>query len=128
MRRILMERMKTSFLIVLCFMSGSCLMARPGDAAPPPQTIYWDGAHLASIRSSDGQKTAPYKEVLKRLRKNADRALKHGPYSVKDKAEVAPSGDKHDYLSYARYWWPNPDTADGLPYVRRDGRTNDDVL
>jgi hypothetical protein len=41
---------------------------------------------------------------------------------------VPPSGDKHDYLSYARYWWPNPETADGLPYVRRDGQTNRDIL
>jgi hypothetical protein len=31
-------------------------------------------------------------------------------------------------LSYARYWWPNPDTPDGLPYIRRDGKTNEDLL
>jgi hypothetical protein len=45
-----------------------------------------------------------------------------------DKKEVAPSGDKHDYLSFARYWWPNPETPDGLPYIRRDGKTNEDLL
>lgn len=38
--------------------------------------------------------------------------------------EAPPSGDKCDYMSQARYWWPNPDTEDGLPYVERDGRTN----
>ena len=32
-----------------------------------------------------------------------------------------PSGDKHDYLSYSRYWWPDPEKNDGLPYIRRDG-------
>jgi hypothetical protein len=41
---------------------------------------------------------------------------------------MPPSGDKHDYLSYARYWWPNPDTPDGLPYIRRDGKTNEELL
>src|SRR5690606_15577916 len=24
----------------------------------------------------------------------------------------------------AQYWWPNPDTKDGLPYIRKDGETN----
>jgi hypothetical protein len=44
------------------------------------------------------------------------------------KDEIPPSGDKHDYLSYARYWWPNPKSRDGLPYIRRDGKTNKDLL
>ncbi len=73
-------------------------------------------------------KNPRYKEVLKRLRKNAEISRKRGPYSVVNKHEVAPSGDKHDYFSYARYWWPNPDTPDGLPYIRRDGKTNKDLL
>lgn len=37
---------------------------------------------------------------------------------------LAPSGDPHDYVSLSPYWWPDPDTKDGLPYVRRDGRVN----
>ncbi|MEM7622283.1 MAG: alginate lyase family protein [Planctomycetota bacterium] len=39
---------------------------------------------------------------------------------------VAPSGDPHDYVSLSPYWWPNPDTDDQLPYVRRDGEVNPD--
>jgi hypothetical protein len=34
----------------------------------------------------------------------------------------------HDYVSYARYWWPNPHAPDGLPYIRRDGKTNKELL
>jgi hypothetical protein len=41
--------------------------------------------------------------------------------SVLDKVEVAPSGDRQDYFHPAPYWWPNPATVDGLPYVWRDG-------
>ena len=41
--------------------------------------------------------------------------------SVMDKEWMPSSGDKHDYTSFAPYRWPNPDTADGLPYVTRDG-------
>ncbi|MEM6854439.1 MAG: alginate lyase family protein [Planctomycetota bacterium] len=32
-----------------------------------------------------------------------------------------PTDDLHDYVSIGTYWWPNPDTPDGLPYVHRDG-------
>ena len=48
--------------------------------------------------------------------------------TVMDKAEVPPSGDRHDYLSQAPYWWRNPDTADGLPYVQRDGHFNPEMF
>lgn len=30
------------------------------------------------------------------------------------------------FMSTGDYWWPNPDTKDGLPYIRRDGETNPD--
>jgi hypothetical protein len=55
------------------------------------------------------------------LRHEAEAALLRGPYSVTDKSVVAASGNPHDYLSLARYWWPNPETPDGLPYMKRDG-------
>ena len=30
-------------------------------------------------------------------------------------------------MSQAPYWWPDPDTPDGLPYVRRDGERNPEI-
>ena len=57
------------------------------------------------------------------LIKAADRALQTKPVSVMDKKKLPPSGDKHDYLSQAPYWWPDPSKPDGLPYIRRDGET-----
>jgi hypothetical protein len=93
-----------------------------------PQTVLWEGAHLAEVRARSGGEDAATRDSLKRVRENAELALKRGPYSVMQKMEVAPSGDKHDYLSYARYWWPNPDTTTGLPYIRRDGQTNKEAL
>lgn len=44
--------------------------------------------------------------------------------SVTNNAYVSPGGTKNDYVSFGPYWWPNPDTADGLPFVRRDGHVN----
>lgn len=55
------------------------------------------------------------------LLQNAAEALERQPGSPVDKPEPGPSGDLQDYYHPAPYWWPNPDTSDGLPYVRRDG-------
>ena len=33
-------------------------------------------------------------------------------------------GDPHDFYSNGDYWWPNPNTTNGLPYVQRDGQSN----
>ncbi len=59
--------------------------------------------------------------VVERLILDAEDALTHGPYSVTDKTTLPPSGNANDYWHPAPYWWPNPDTQDGLPYIRKDG-------
>ncbi|KAI8073183.1 alginate lyase domain-containing protein, partial [Gongronella butleri] len=33
----------------------------------------------------------------------------------------------HDYISLARYFWPNPNTPDGKPYERHDGLVNPEI-
>ncbi|KAK3843575.1 MAG: alginate lyase-domain-containing protein [Linnemannia gamsii] len=48
-------------------------------------------------------------------------------YSVTNKKQVAPSGDIHDYLSLSKYFWPNKDKPDGLPYKRIDGHINPEI-
>ncbi|KAI8361083.1 alginate lyase-domain-containing protein [Mortierella sp. GBAus27b] len=59
------------------------------------------------------------------LLREADLALKNTDvYSVTNKDQTAPSGDIHDYLSLSKYYWPNPKTENGLPYIRRDGHVN----
>jgi hypothetical protein len=107
---------------------NSTAVSCASESGSAPATVYWDGQHLASLRSGELEKDPQYKEYVKRLHKNARIARERGPYSVMYKDDIPPSGDKHDYLSYARYWWPNPKTKDGLPYIRRDGKTNKDLL
>jgi hypothetical protein len=63
-------------------------------------------------------------KALKKLIADADKALAVAPPSVMQKTKVPPSGDKHDYMSIAPYYWPNPATKDGLPYERKDGKVN----
>lgn len=62
--------------------------------------------------------------AAQQLRQAADHALSVAPISITEKRQTPPSGDKRDYMSQGPYWHPNPDTADGLPYVRRDGELN----
>lgn len=63
----------------------------------------------------------PFSSTLDRLKTSADEALGRGLQSVVDKTTLPPSGDRQDYWHPAPYWWPNPRTPDGLPYVRKDG-------
>src|SRR5262245_11855949 len=68
------------------------------------------------------QSSAPTK-----LERDAQKALSAGPFSVVDKQATPPSGDKHDYMSQAPYFWPDPKSPNGLPYIRRDGERNPEI-
>ena len=62
--------------------------------------------------------------ALNQLVVDAKRALNVMPLSVMDKPRAGASGDKHDYVSQAPYFWPDPAKPDGRPYIRRDGERN----
>lgn len=91
-----------------------------------PATLLMDAKVLADAKMRIENGDPVLKPALDQLIVDADAALEEGPYSVTDKKIVAPSGDKHDYASYSRYWWPDPSQPNGLPYMRRDGETNPD--
>lgn len=79
-------------------------------------------ADLLAIKAAlpqDGRIAGAYRELLD----SADVALVRKPGSVLDKRTMPVSGDRHDYVSLAPYWWPDPANAGG-PYVRRDGQVN----
>ena len=68
-----------------------------------------------------------YAMAYKQLISEANSKLTVEPYSVTYKAKTPPSGDKHDYMSQARYFWPNNESADSLPYIQRDGLSNPEI-
>ncbi|HEU4434738.1 MAG TPA: alginate lyase family protein, partial [Pyrinomonadaceae bacterium] len=70
---------------------------------------------------------AKQKPPLAKLVADARKALTVGPFSVTSKEVTPPSGDKHDYMSQAPYWWPDPKSTNGLPYIRRDGEHNPEI-
>lgn len=65
--------------------------------------------------------------LLKAAVADADKLLKVKPFAITDKTIAPPSGDKHDYTSLSRYFWPNPDTPNHLPYIRKDGQSNPEI-
>jgi hypothetical protein len=54
----------------------------------------------------------------------AEAALTEPIPHITDMVSERSAGGIHDYYSNGDYWWPNPDTPDGLPYIHRDGETN----
>tara|TARA_B100000459_G_scaffold104346_1_gene60146 strand:- start:342 stop:1505 length:1164 start_codon:yes stop_codon:yes gene_type:complete len=85
------------------------------------------------LRTSDLQRKkqlihedALYKAAYEDLLQRADRTLGKPLYSVMSKTLTPDSGDKHDYMSFGPYWWPDPKKEDGLPFINRDGEVNPD--
>jgi hypothetical protein len=78
---------------------------------------------LATARDRLAHGDASLAPALAELRAEAALALKLRPLSVMDKLRPTPSGDKHDYISLAPYWWPDPQNPKG-PYIRHDGLRN----
>lgn len=66
-------------------------------------------------------------QAIDKLDQDAQQALTAGPFSVVTKDPVPPSGDKHDYMSQAPYFWPDSSKPNGLPYIRRDGERNPEI-
>lgn len=93
-------------------------------SAPPIHTLLWQPERLLTVKARLAAQEATLLPAYQKLRRDAEKALALVPVSVMDKPMLPPSGDKHDYYSVGPYWWPNPDTADGLPYIRRDGEVN----
>ncbi|MDB5232448.1 MAG: alginate lyase family protein [Chitinophagaceae bacterium] len=75
------------------------------------------------VAYENGDTTA--KKEITALMNEADKTLTSGPYSVTfKKLKTPPSGNIHDYMSQAPYWWADSSKPDGLPYIRKDGRIN----
>src|SRR5687767_5159974 len=70
---------------------------------------------------------AKQKPPLAKLEADARKAFHAGPFTVTSKSVTPPSGDKRDYMSQAPYFWPDPKSPNGLPYIRRDGERNPEI-
>lgn len=117
---------KQIFLTVSCIIL-SWLPSLAEGQPPGPQVFVLDAKTLAFNKAGIKAGNAAVMPAYKQLLKDADKALQFGPVSVMEKINQPPSGDKHDYMSLAPYFWPDPNKPDGLPYIRKDGQTNPEV-
>ena len=102
------------------------LLATTALFAAEPVPVF-HGARPGALEKAKALAAAGHESAAKALKKliaDADKALAVVPPSVTQKTKVPPSGDKHDYMSIAPYFWPDPATKDGLPYLRKDGKVN----
>ena len=89
--------------------------------------VTMDFNQLAKSKEKIEKNDEEYTTAFDQLKGDAEKALRFKPVTVMSKTDLPPSGDKHDYMSIAPYWWPNPNTANGIPYVRKDGEINPEV-
>lgn len=120
-----MNMIKSLVLLVTAIGFATAVKAVPQPGKPPVFALSWQTLekNKARIKNNDPLITPAYKSLLK----DADKGLEFGPVSVMEKKNVPPSGDKHDYMSLAPYFWPDPSKPGGLPYMRKDGETNPEV-
>ena len=95
-----------------------------GMAQTLPRVVALDPAKLNQTKTRIANKDVAFTAALAKLRRDAEKVMTGEPFTIMSKERVPPSGDKHDYLTLAPYWWPDPKKADGLPYIRRDGEVN----
>jgi hypothetical protein len=100
------------------------VVARASDA---PHVFQSSGAVLTDLRYRAALNDPSIAPAINALRTDADAALAGGPFTIVDKKHPLPGIDRHDYVSLARYFWPDPDKPGGLPYISRDGQSNPEI-
>ncbi len=73
------------------------------------------------IHSAIIRKEAWTLDAVRRLRAEADKRLREGPWSVTFDRPKVVELDPHEFYSEAPYYWPNPQDPAG-PYVRNEGQ------
>ena len=121
------KRVAAVLLLTMAISAGANVKAQTANVGPSPRVFLLDAKQLQitqqRIHAGDKNLSAAWT----RLERDAQKAISSGPFSVVTKGATPPSGDKHDYLSQAPYFWPNPKSPNGLPYISRDGERNPEI-
>lgn len=110
-----------SCLLILCF--SSCLIGE----AQLPNVFIMNAERLTEVKKRVEKKDNAIMQLIDSLKKQANDLLSMKPVSVMDKATTPVSGNKHDYMSQAPYFWYDSSKPNGLPYIRRDGQRNPEI-
>ncbi len=124
------QRLTSGSLLFALSLSGPITtqtIAAQAPSASAPRVFLLDPQKLWETKRRILAGDKSLEAALAKLEAEAKAALKTVPLSVVNKEVTPPSGDKHDYMSQAPYWWPNPETPNHLPYIRRDGERNPEI-
>ncbi|WP_369788001.1 alginate lyase family protein [Rouxiella sp. WC2420] len=111
---------RISILMLACVTCCSAYAVAPNH----PALAFMQASELAKVKQqlAEDKAAQPTRQAYEYLLTAANRDLKSPLLSVTEKGMTPPSGSKHDYLSLSAYWWPDPNKADGLPWIRHDGQ------
>lgn len=113
-------------LILFCLGCIVCFMLSFHDAsAQQPKLFLVNAGKIAMVKKAIPMDVEIANDVTA-LKKSSDKLFNKKILSVVDKAFSTPCGNKHEYMSMASYFWPDPSKPDGKPYIRKDGQRNPD--
>ena len=112
--RLQCKRVKKALIWILAW---SCAWA-----ADIPMTLVSED-EAEPIHSAIIRREAWTLDSVRRLRAEADKRMREGPWSVTSDRPKEVGLDPHDYYSQDPFWWPNSEN-EGSPYVMRDGMIN----
>jgi hypothetical protein len=92
-----------------------------------PEVFLLSPKHIADKKNAYKKAEVAVVKQVAEVVKSADAFLNAKLASVMEKTFTPPSGSKHDYMSMAPYFWPDPAKPDGLPYIRKDGQRNPEI-
>jgi hypothetical protein len=110
---------------ILLFLLAVIMITRV--TAQSPNVFAMDVNRLVELKEKIRQKDKEVLQLIDSLKKQANGLLKMKPVSVMDKEFTPVSGNKHDYMSQAPYFWYDSTKPNGLPYIRKDGVRNPEI-
>lgn len=111
----------------ISFFLGAAILCSQLTFAQTPKVFLLQPERIKEKKEAYIHGDKELKTTVALVLKKADALLSAQPKSVMDKAFTPPSGSKHDYMSLAPYFWPDPSKPEGKPYIRKDGERNPEI-
>jgi len=86
--------------------------------------VFLNANGLQEVKAEIKKGNPYYVDALAEIVQAADKYLPMPANPVIHKSILPPSNNSHDYLSLAPYWWPDSNSIDRLPWIRKDGEVN----
>lgn len=112
-------------LLLACVIPAGTAGSQVKDSQPACVSFNYND--LIAIRKSIEAGEARYKAPYNRLLTIAGKLLNKTPDNVTN-GDMPPTGDKHDFYTIGKFSWPNPNTPDSMPYIRGDGKYNQEAF